>query len=124
MLKKIIRTNTLQIFIPENKYRLEKLFFHILDNAIKYNNNKNAVIEIGFKEQTKFWSFYIKDNSNGIEEKYLDKVFEAFQKLEHDNRSIGFWLAVVKKIIDNYNVQIWIEYKPKLDAIFSFNIKK
>lgn len=131
ILKKIIKSNIVQVVIPEklpiikgDKYRLEKLFFHILDNAVKYNNNKNAVIEIGYKEQKDFWSFYIKDNGKGIEEKYFDKVFEAFQKLENNNKSIGLGLSIVKKIIDIYNGQIWIESTPNLGATFCFNLKK
>lgn len=70
------------------------------------------------------WTFYLKDNGHGIEEKYFEKVFEAFQKLENNNRSTGLGLAVVKKIIYIYNGQIWLESKPNLVAVFCFNLKK
>ena len=62
-LKKIIKPNIVQVVIPEklpiikgDKYRLEKLFFYILDNGVKYNNHETAVIKIGYKEQTDFWA--------------------------------------------------------------------
>jgi light-regulated signal transduction histidine kinase (bacteriophytochrome) len=131
VLNKISVPNTMEVVIPKklpiikgDKYRLKKLFFHILDNAVKYNNKEAAVIEIGYKEQKHFWSFYIKDNGSGIEEKYFDKVFEAFQKLEYNNKSTGLGLSVVKKIIDIYNGQIWIESTPNLGATFCFNLRK
>lgn len=131
VLKEITAPKNMKVVIPKklptikgDKYRLKKLFFHILDNAIKYNNKKATLIEIGFKEQKHFWSFYIKDNGIGIEEKYFDKVFEAFQKLENDNKATGLGLAVVKKIIDIYNGQIWIESTPNLGTTFCFNLNK
>jgi light-regulated signal transduction histidine kinase (bacteriophytochrome) len=113
VLKKIMKPNIVQVVIPEkapiikgDKYRLEKLFFHILDNAVKYNNNETAVIKIGHKEQTDSWSFYIKNDGKGIEELYFDKVFEAFQKLDNNNKSTGLGLSVVKKNTNIYNGQI------------------
>jgi light-regulated signal transduction histidine kinase (bacteriophytochrome) len=131
VLKEITIPKNMNIVIPKklptikgDKYRLKKLFFHILDNAVKYNNKKAMYIEIGFKEQKHFWSFYIKDNGIGIEEKYFYKVFEAFQKLENNNKSTGLGLAVVKKIIDIYNGQIWIESTPDLGTTFCFNLNK
>jgi light-regulated signal transduction histidine kinase (bacteriophytochrome) len=131
VLKEITIPKNMNIVIPKklptikgDKYRLKKLFFHILDNAVKYNNKKAMYIEIGFKEQKHFWSFYIKDNGIGIEEKYFHKVFEAFQKLENNNKSTGLGLAVVKKIIDIYNGQIWIESTPDLGTTFCFNLNK
>lgn len=130
ILKKRITTNTVEVIIPQklptikgDKYRLEKLFYHILDNAIKYNKSKLAVIEIGYTKENDFWNFYVKDNGIGIEEKYFDKIFEAFQKLENNNKSIGLGLSIVKKIIDIYHGKIWIESSPNLGSTFYFSLK-
>jgi light-regulated signal transduction histidine kinase (bacteriophytochrome) len=131
ILNKIGEKNNVKVRIPiklpiiiGDKYRLEKLFFHIIDNAIKYTDKETIIIEIGFSEDEDYWNFYVKDNGIGINEKYFDKVFIAFQKLESNNNSVGLGLAVVKKIIGIYNGQIWIESKLNLGTTFYFNLKK
>ncbi|TXD49168.1 sensor histidine kinase [Polaribacter sp. IC073] len=131
ILKKLITTNNIKVVIPKklptikgDNYRLEKLFYHILQNAIRYNEKEIAVVEIGFEEESKYWNFFVKDNGNGIEEKYFDKVFEAFQKLENENTSTGLGLSLVKKVIDVYKGKIWIESSPNLGTTFYFSLKK
>jgi light-regulated signal transduction histidine kinase (bacteriophytochrome) len=131
ILKKITEKSNVKVLMPiklpiitGDKYRIEKLFFHIIDNAIKYTDKKAKTIEIGFSEDDDYWSFYIKDFGIGIKEKYFDKVFIAFQKLDSSNNSVGLGLAVVKKIIGIYNGQIWIESTPNIGSTFYFNLKK
>lgn len=104
--------------------RIEQLFLNLIDNSIKFNDKKNVKIEIGFSENTDFWKFYIKDNGKGIEEKYFQKTFIAFFKLENDYKSAGIGLSIVKKIIDLYEGDIWIESKLKEGSTFHFTIKK
>ncbi|WP_299060289.1 ATP-binding protein [uncultured Polaribacter sp.] len=120
---KISIKNTLPT-INGDKFRLEKLFYHLLDNAIKYNNKEVKIIEIGFKEDENYWNFFIKDNGIGIKERYFEKVFETFQKLDNENNSTGLGLPIVKKIIDIYNGKIWIESIDNKETTFYFTIKK
>lgn len=110
--------------IKGDKFRLELLFLHLIDNAIKFNDKKVIIIEIGFQEQNDFWQFYIKDNGKGIEKKYFDKIFETFQKLENDFKSTGMGLSVVKKIIEAYKGQIYLESELNVGSTFYFSIKK
>ncbi|MCL7763582.1 ATP-binding protein [Polaribacter sp. Z014] len=110
--------------IKGDEYRLEKLFSHLIDNAIKFNNKENIIVEIGFKEEEDFWNFYIKDNGIGIEERYFDKIFVTFQKLEDDYSSSGIGLSIVKKVIELYKGEISIESTPKVGSTFYFSLKK
>lgn len=120
------------ISIPEklpiingDQYRLDLLFFHLIQNAINFNNkSENAFVEINFKEDKDFWNFSIKDNGKGIEERFFDKIFVAFQKLENDFKSTGIGLSIVKKIVEAYNGKIWLESTPDVETIFYFTIKK
>lgn len=113
--------------LPEIKgdhYKLKQLFFHLLENAIKFNNKDKIEVEIGFKEEKSYWQFYIKDNGKGIEEKYFDKIFKTFQKLENDYNSTGIGLSIVKKIVDFYKGKIWLESKLDIGTTFYFTLKK
>ncbi|MCG1037260.1 sensor histidine kinase [Polaribacter sargassicola] len=125
------KTDNLQLKIDKklpivrgDKFRLEKLFSHLINNAIKFNDKKEIIIEIGFKEESGFWKFYIKDNGKGIKERYFDKIFVAFQKLEDDYLSSGIGLSIVKKIITLYKGEIYLESIPNVETTFYFSIKK
>jgi len=111
--------------IKRDQYRLELLFRHLIYNAIKFNDKETGgFVEIRCSEQDEFWQFIIKDNGKGIEEQYFDKIFIAFQKLENDYKSTGIGLSIVKKIIETYEGEIWLESLPNVETIFYFKIKK
>ncbi|WP_166382249.1 MULTISPECIES: sensor histidine kinase [unclassified Polaribacter] len=125
------KAENVSFIIPEklpkvkgDKFRLEQLFKHLIDNAIKFNDKKEVIVEIGFKEEKEAWQFYIKDNGKGIEKKYFDKIFIAFQKLEDDYKSTGIGLSIVKKIVEAYSGKIYLESEPKVGSTFYFSIKK
>ena len=71
-----------------------------------------------------FHRFSISDNGIGIDEKYHDKIFNVFQSLTKDSKSSGIGLSIVKKIINLYGGDIWLESKPKIGSTFYFTIKR
>ncbi|WP_298417697.1 ATP-binding protein [uncultured Kordia sp.] len=111
-------------FVTGDHFRLEELFRNLLRNAIKFNDKPTVKITIGYTDKNDFWEFYIQDNGKGIEEKYFEKVFVAFQKLENNYKSTGIGLSIVKKIIDLYEGEIWIQSTPKEGSTFYFTLKK
>lgn len=105
--------------------RLELLFYHLIDNAIKFNDKeKDGLVEIACHEEANFWKFSIKDNGKGIEKKFFDKIFIAFQKLENDFKSAGIGLSIVQKIVEAYEGDISLQSTPDLETIFTFTLKK
>ncbi|MEM6719874.1 MAG: ATP-binding protein [Bacteroidota bacterium] len=110
--------------VTADNFRMEELFRNLLRNAIKFNDKPQGEITIGYADKGEFWEFYVKDNGKGIEAKYFDKVFEAFQKLENHYKSTGIGLSIVKKIIELYHGEIWIESTPNLGTTFYFTLKK
>ena len=127
----IINTKKTEYIIPNklpiikgNRSRIEQLFSHLIENAIKFNDKEKSIIEIGFTEETNFWKFYIKDNGKGIEKQFFDKIFIAFQKLENDYKSTGIGLAIVKKIVESFKGKIWVKSELNAGSTFYFSIKK
>ena len=110
--------------IKGDRFRLEQLFMHLINNAVNFNDKEEVIVEIGYKEDEDFWKFYIKDNGNGIEKRYFKKIFVAFQKLEDNFKSTGIGLSIVEKIIEVYNGDIYLESEPKVGSTFHFSIKK
>lgn len=106
-------------------YRLELLFHHLIENAIKFNDKgQKGLIEINFSDEIKFWKFSVIDNGKGIEKDYFNKIFVAFQKLENDYKATGIGLSIVKKIVEAYNGKITLHSNPGLETIFTFTLKK
>jgi PAS domain S-box-containing protein len=115
---------TMPIIIA-NRTRMVELFGNLISNAIKYNDKPQKRIEIGWTQQGEFYKFYVRDNGIGIEEQYLEKVFELFERLNprgDDYESTGAGLAICKRIVEEYGGKIWVESKVGEGSTFYFTL--
>lgn len=110
--------------IKADMYRIQQVFQNLISNAINFNDKKKGLVEIGFENLDNYWQFYVKDNGQGIEPQYFDKIFKTFQKLENKVGSIGMGLSVVKKIVNMYDGEVWVESEIGKGSTFFFTIKK
>ncbi|CAM1367148.1 sensor histidine kinase [Tenacibaculum xiamenense] len=115
--------------LPEvyfNESQLLQVFQNLIQNAIKHNDKDNVHIDIDVKEGVNDYVFSISDNGPGIEEKYHQKIFQLFQKLELQAHvdSIGIGLALVKKIIERNDGKVWLESKKGEGTTFFFMVAK
>ncbi|MBU3011729.1 two-component sensor histidine kinase [Polaribacter vadi] len=124
--------NDIPVSIPEklpliygDQHRLELLFYHLISNAIKFNDKgDDGLVDILFFDEGDFWKFKIKDNGKGIEKEYFETIFVAFQKLENDYKSTGIGLSIVKKIVEAYHGKICLESELGNGTTFIFTLKK
>lgn len=110
--------------IKGDKFRLQQLFQNLIDNAIKYNDKQNGIIEIDCEALDTFWQFKIKDNGKGIAPKYHKRIFKTFEKLENNVDSSGIGLSIVKKVVNLYEGKIWIESALNKGTTFFFTLKR
>lgn len=115
--------------LPElefNESQILQVFQNLIGNAIKHNDKEKIYIEIDYKEEAEMHKFSIKDNGPGIEEKYNEKIFKLFQKLNLNAEvdSIGIGLAMVKKIINKNDGVIWLESIMGKQTTFYFTLPK
>lgn len=115
--------NKLPIF-KGDKTKLQQLFQNLISNAVKFIDKEKGIINIDFKEKNTFYEFSIQDNGVGIEEKYHEKIFKIFQTLNKSKESSGIGLSIVKKIVNLYQGDIWLESKPNIGTNFIFTLKK
>jgi two-component system sensor histidine kinase/response regulator len=112
--------------IKGDERQLTRLFFSLLENAIKFRSNSTPKIKITSKEDNEFWNIKVIDNGIGIEPGYNDKVFQIFRTLHPKNKygGRGIGLSIAKRIIERHNGRIWIESEPGKGTAIFFTIKK
>lgn len=81
--------------------QLEKVFDILLDNAIRFNDKQEVIIQVDGKRDGEFFSFCVSDNGPGIPEAFHQKVFVIFQTLAARDtiETNGAGLAIAKKIV-------------------------
>lgn len=111
-----------------NKAALYQILINLIDNAIKYNDKKDTIIEIGVSDLDTHYEFYVHDNGPGIPLKYHEKIFEIFEVLTSKNRfnesGNGIGLATVKKIVEKSGGIIKVESDAENWTKFIFTIEK
>jgi PAS domain S-box-containing protein len=110
--------------IKADKTRIKQLFQNLISNAINYIDKKDGKIEVKFKELKQYWKFSISDNGVGISKAYHDKIFKIFQTLDVKGKSTGIGLSIVKKIVELYGGEIYLESEEGKGTTFFFKLKK
>lgn len=108
------------------KTQIIQIFENLLGNAVKYMDKPQGQIRIGCVAEDGFWKFSVKDNGPGIAEEHFERIFKIFQKLSPPDEveSTGIGLAVVKKIVELYGGNVWVESKPGQGSTFFFTLPK
>lgn len=104
--------------------RFQQLFLNIVSNAVRYIDKEKGLIEVDVKENASHYEFSIKDNGIGIEKQHFDKIFKIFKALTSNKESTGIGLSIVKKIINLYEGEIWLESELGVGTTFYFTILK
>ncbi len=107
-----------------NPTQIKLVFRNLISNAIKFNISENPVIKISLDDGEKRILCSIQDNGIGIEKRFFDKIFVIFQKLNPEYEGSGAGLAIVKKIVELYQGQIWLESEIGKGTTFYFSLPK
>jgi signal transduction histidine kinase len=106
--------------------QMVQLFQNLIGNAIKFRSELQPVIKISCKSEGDYQVFAIEDNGIGMDQKYENKIFEMFQRLNnmHEYPGTGIGLAICKKIIERHGGRIWMKSEKGKGTIFYFTIRK
>ncbi|NHM07424.1 PAS domain S-box protein [Flavobacterium sp. CYK-4] len=110
--------------IKADRFRIQQLFQNIISNAVNYIDKPSGKVEIDCQFTAEHYIFSVKDNGPGIAKSNQEKIFKIFQSLGTSDKSTGLGLSIVKKIIDLYQGEIWIESEINRGATFFIKLKK
>jgi len=108
--------------VQGDQRQLGQLLQNLLSNALKFRRDNQApVIRVyGVAHADGGWSLHVADNGIGFDEKYLDRIFNPFQRL-HDRQQFsgtGIGLAIVRKIAERHQADITARSQPGTGSTF------
>jgi signal transduction histidine kinase len=104
--------------------QLTRLFQNLVGNALKFHADRAPEVHVSVAREGDFAHFSVRDNGIGIEGRYLDRIFEVFQRL-HSREAYpgtGIGLAVCRKIVERHGGRIWAESTPGEGSTFHFTM--
>jgi len=104
---------------------VKQVWMNLIGNAIKYTSKKPArVIEISCEKNGMDKIYKVSDNGAGFNMAYYNKLFGVFQRLHtvREFEGTGIGLAIVNRIIQRHNGQVWAEGEVNNGASFYFTL--
>jgi signal transduction histidine kinase len=105
---------------------LDQLFTNIISNALKYYDAERT-LEITVEAKTIYNKvvYSISDTGKGMEQKYLDKIWNIFYRIDSKSGKAGegLGLSLVKQIVEKHKGKIWVESKKNKGSVFHIELQ-
>ncbi|PKP52633.1 MAG: hypothetical protein CVT92_07830 [Bacteroidetes bacterium HGW-Bacteroidetes-1] len=107
-----------------DKDKLFQIITNFINNAIKFTHH--GEIELSARKSNKGLFIHVKDTGIGIEEKYLENIFERFWQAEAFSREFyggnGLGLSISKGLAELLGLDISVQSKVDSGSVFSIFI--
>jgi PAS domain S-box-containing protein len=103
--------------------RITVIFNNLISNAIKYSNSyiEDSFINVNIVINKQEAVIVFEDNGIGINESYLDKIFNMFYRATEKSDGSGLGLYIVKEVIEKLHGSI--EVTSKINKGTKFTVK-
>jgi signal transduction histidine kinase len=112
--------------IQADPLQMRQIFQNLIGNALKFKKPEVApVVRVSSLELAQgLFEISIADNGIGFEQKYAERVFEVFQRLQgrSEYEGTGMGLAIVRKIVERHQGSIRAESEPGQGTHFIFRL--
>jgi len=121
-----------------DRVRCREVFVNLLSNALKYTEQAEKRIEIGYiapdedhprpscpDGSSSHTIYYVRDNGIGIQPKHYEQVFKMFKRLHGRDEyggGTGAGLTIVKKLVERHDGQVWLDSTPGAGTTFYFTL--
>ncbi|MGN7612085.1 sensor histidine kinase [Magnetococcales bacterium HHB-1] len=124
----IIVEVTPDILVKGDKDLLRAVAENLISNAIKFTvrrEDQNGMVTFGVNQDVQGKKvYYVRDNGVGFDDRYIDRLFEPFERL-HDQdlfNGSGIGLTTVERIIKRHGGSVWAESVLGEGASFYFTL--
>ena len=107
-----------------DRYRLSLILNNLISNAIKYSDpgKEESFIHITINLDSEKAALTFRDNGIGIENSYIQKVFNMFFRATETNEGAGLGLYIVKEAVEKLCGTIQLESQPGKGTTFKIEL--
>lgn len=105
---------------------LDQIFANIISNALKYKDAGRALkITVSAKYVNNKVVYAIRDTGKGIVQKYLDKIWDVFYRVDprSGKSGEGIGLSLVKRIAEKHKGKAWAESVENKGSVFYIELQ-
>jgi signal transduction histidine kinase len=102
-----------EINVTADRMHLKRVFSNLIENAAKYGEREQILVEVALKSSNDFVTVELTDNGPGIDSEDLPHIFDRFFRADRSRNSrtggSGLGLAIAHQIIEAHGGRIWAE---------------
>lgn len=123
----IIYNGIKNIFVNEDKKRLNQILDNLINNALKYTGKDKKVMVnvVDLKEEIRI---EVVDTGKGIKKEELKYIWDKYYKIDksyqRNTKSTGLGLSIVKNICIQNNIKYGVKSKESSGSTFWIELKK
>ncbi|HXB43444.1 MAG TPA: HAMP domain-containing sensor histidine kinase [Puia sp.] len=103
-----------------NRVLIFQLFYNLINNAIRYNNEEGEIEITDQLIQNQSYTILIKDTGVGIHKNEIETIFNRFKKSSKtEGEGYGLGLSIVKSIAQYHNIGILVQSERGEGSVFS-----
>ena len=109
-----------------DKEKIRQVLINLIDNSIKYGKHGGHTVASAYNTDGQHILIEIGDDGMGIQEKYLDRIFERFFRTNvgrgRDVSGSGLGLAICKHIVEAHGQTIHVRSKENVGTTIGFTL--
>lgn len=109
-----------EYYIYTDKKRLMQVITNFINNALKFTNEGQIILEYRHKAESNEIEFAVTDTGMGIAPDKVDQVFDRFVKLNSFSKGTGLGLSICRSIIEHLGGTIGAESEMGVGSRFWF----
>lgn len=114
-----------EALIKADKIHLSNVIYNLLENALKYNEDRPE-IRVQLEKNNLHFKLTIEDNGIGIPRELQKNIFNKFYRVPtgniHNVKGFGLGLSYVKQVIKSHGWQISLDSTPGIGSRFYIHI--
>jgi two-component system phosphate regulon sensor histidine kinase PhoR len=110
-----------------DSYIIETVLSNLIDNALKYANDKPDVL-VSLKKNAEGWQLQVRDQGPGISGEHLPFIFDKFYRVPsgnlHEVKGYGIGLSYVKQLVATLSGRIGVKSAPHKGSEFTIQFPR
>lgn len=118
----VVPEESTTLTVVASKEDLQHVFGNIVENSIRYSNEK-SIVNVAVRKEGNLAVVSVTDNGIGLSESELPLIFDRFWRSDkarsHNQGGNGLGLSIAKEIADKYKATISVQSMQERETIFT-----